>query len=154
MISISKALCVLIPSFVIIALSHNQIYFYIGLFLYSYSTAIITSCLNAVVSKYGLYDILIEKNVHIFYLTGDVNEKGVIMGIFRSLGALSRAIGPFVASIGKLMLILYFIKLLMKSDLAYWSCGVEFAYISGGIALVIPLYILFKASSIADKKCT
>ena len=49
-----KALCLLIPSFVIIALSYNQIYFYVGLFLYSYSTAIITSCLNALVSKYGL----------------------------------------------------------------------------------------------------
>ena len=32
---------------------------------------------------------------------GPENQKGVITGIFRSLGALARACGPAVASIGK-----------------------------------------------------
>jgi len=34
------------------------------------------------------------------YFTGEGDEKGKVMGIFRSLGALSRAIGPTVACAG------------------------------------------------------
>ena len=32
---------------------------------------------------------------------GEGDEKGKIMGIFRSLGALARAFGPFAASAGE-----------------------------------------------------
>jgi len=32
---------------------------------------------------------------------GTVQQKGTVMGIFRSLGALARAFGPVVASFGK-----------------------------------------------------
>jgi len=32
---------------------------------------------------------------------GPPDQKGTILGIFRSLGALARAIGPIFASIGK-----------------------------------------------------
>lgn len=32
---------------------------------------------------------------------GPENQKGTITGIFRSLGALARACGPIIASIGK-----------------------------------------------------
>jgi len=32
---------------------------------------------------------------------GEGDEKGKVMGIFRSLGALSRATGPFVACVGE-----------------------------------------------------
>ena len=33
---------------------------------------------------------------------GPENQKGTITGIFRSLGALARACGPIIASIGKI----------------------------------------------------
>ncbi len=33
---------------------------------------------------------------------GTASQKGTALGIFRSLGALARAVGPVVASIGKL----------------------------------------------------
>jgi hypothetical protein len=48
-----KAILFLIPGFVIIALTTNQIYFYIGLFLYCYSSAIVVQCLTTVISNYG-----------------------------------------------------------------------------------------------------
>lgn len=32
---------------------------------------------------------------------GKHDQKGIVLGIFRSLGALARAIGPIFASIGK-----------------------------------------------------
>ena len=34
------------------------------------------------------------------FTSGNADQKGKVMGIFRSLGALSRAIGPFVSCTG------------------------------------------------------
>jgi hypothetical protein len=47
----------------------------------------VVPCLTTLVSKYG-----------------GVEQKGTVMGVFRSLGALARALGPIVASIGKYFL--------------------------------------------------
>lgn len=33
---------------------------------------------------------------------GKSDQKGTVLGIYRSLGALARALGPIVASMGKL----------------------------------------------------
>ena len=55
---------------------------------------------------------------------GPENQKGVITGIFRSLGALARACGPIVASI------------------AFWSLGSMTTYLIGAIALIVPPLIL------------
>nr|CAD7198695.1 unnamed protein product [Timema douglasi] len=49
-------------------------------------TAMVVSCLTTLVSKHGSHD-----------------QKGTVMGIFRSLGALARATGPIFASIGCLL---------------------------------------------------
>lgn len=77
-----KAIMILIPSFLIIALASNQIVFYIGLSLYTYASAIVIPCITTISSIYGNDD-----------------EKGTITGIFRSLGALARALGPTFSSI-------------------------------------------------------
>ena len=37
-----------------------------------------------------------------YLYTGEGDEKGKVMGIFRSLGALARALGPATACTGKL----------------------------------------------------
>ncbi|KAG1665250.1 Major facilitator superfamily domain-containing protein 10 [Nymphon striatum] len=55
---------------------------------------------------------------------GSVGEKGTVMGIFRSIGALARAIGPIFASIG------------------YWSLGPTLSYSIGGLLLFIPMFML------------
>ena len=39
-------------------------------------------------------------NLHVLPALGQGDEKGKVMGIFRSLGALSRALGPFLACAG------------------------------------------------------
>lgn len=48
------------------------------------ATAFVVTCMTTLTSKYGNFD-----------------QKGTVLGIFRSLGALARAIGPIVASMGK-----------------------------------------------------
>ena len=47
------------------------------------ATAMVVTCMNTLVSRIG-----------------NETQKGVITGIFRSLGMLARACGPVVASIG------------------------------------------------------
>ena len=79
------AILLLIPSFVIIAISITQFQYYLGLLLYSYSSAVVVSCPTTVMSNFGSDD-----------------EKGTITGIGRSLGALARTFGPIFSSIGNL----------------------------------------------------
>lgn len=48
------------------------------------ATSFVVTCMTTMVSKFG-----------------NVDEKGTILGVFRSLGALARALGPVFGSIGK-----------------------------------------------------
>lgn len=57
---------------------------------------------------------------------GNDDQKGSVLGIFRSLGALARAIGPVVGCI------------------AFWCIGSQLTYILGGLLLCIPSYALQK----------
>lgn len=59
----------------------------------STATAMVVTCMMTLVTRIG-----------------PENQKGIITGIFRSLGALARACGPIVASIGKINLIIYLKK--------------------------------------------
>ncbi len=65
------------------------------------------------------------------------------MGIFRSLQALARAIGPLLASFGNILIPFLFLLYDFFIYLAYWSIGERTTYIFGGLLLVCPLYILF-----------
>ena len=57
---------------------------------------------------------------------GDTSQKGIIMGVYRSLGALARAIGPMVAAT------------------FYWVAGPELCYCAGGLGLLMPYLMLKK----------
>lgn len=57
---------------------------------------------------------------------GNFDQKGTVLGIFRSLGALARAIGPIVSST------------------AFWSIGATTTYLIGGILLLYPTVKLHK----------
>lgn len=103
----TKGLLVIIPSFIIIGLSKSLFSLYIGLGLYALSTAFVVPCMTTSISKYG----------------GD-HQKGAIMGVFRSLGSLGRAIGPIFGSF------------------LYWSLGPELSYSLGGLLLLVPYFIL------------
>lgn len=72
------------------------------------AAAIVVPCLSTLVSDYGkvLFRIIFVLWCHdglpvLDILPGSVNQKGTVMGILRSLGALARAMGPIVASTGK-----------------------------------------------------
>lgn len=69
------------------------------------------------------------------------SEKGTILGIFRSLQALARSIGPLIASFGKFSFFFLNIKILFLI-VAYWSIGEKTTYVFGSISLIIPLFIL------------
>ncbi|CAF3706768.1 unnamed protein product [Adineta steineri] len=99
---------ILIPSFILLGLSQSKTILWIGLIFFSIASSIVVNVINSFASKYGLE-----------------NEKGTILGIFRSLQALARATGPLIAS------------------LAYWSIGERTTYIFGGLLLLCPFFILF-----------
>ena len=51
-----KAILLLIPSFAIIALAHDQLVFYLGLILYCYSSAVVVQCFTTFMSNYGKFN--------------------------------------------------------------------------------------------------
>jgi hypothetical protein len=48
-----KAIMLLIPAFVIIALATQQFILYIGLIFYCYSSAVVVPCFTTLISNYG-----------------------------------------------------------------------------------------------------
>ncbi|XP_076039721.1 major facilitator superfamily domain-containing protein rtet [Oratosquilla oratoria] len=102
-----KGLILMIPSFFIVGVSSTVLGLYFGLTLYAIGSAIMVPCLTALAASYGPKD-----------------QKGTIMGIFRSLGALARAIGPIFASI------------------AFWCIGASWCYCIGGALLILPFCAL------------
>ena len=102
-------LLLIIPAYALIGFAGDLITLYSGLALYALSTSVVVPCLTTLVSKYG-----------------DVSQKGIIMGVYRSLGALGRALGPIFAST------------------IYWMVGPEMCYSIGGLGLIIPYLMLKK----------
>lgn len=103
----STALLLIVPSFIIVGSCSSLPQLYTGLALYATSTAFVVPCLTTLVSRYGAD-----------------HQKGVVTGVFRSLGALGRALGPIFGSF------------------LYWSLGPELSYALGGIGLLIPYAML------------
>ncbi|XP_022685768.1 major facilitator superfamily domain-containing protein 10-like [Varroa jacobsoni] len=101
------AIGLLIPCFSIIAIAQSTLVLYVGILLYALSTAFVVPCLTSHVSRIGSRD-----------------QKGTIIGILRSIGALSRALGPLVFST------------------IYWSRGASFCYLLGSQLFIIPLFCI------------
>lgn len=100
-------LYLIIPAFIMIGVADRVSILYGGMILFAISTAFVVTCMTSLASKHG-----------------DDNQKGTMLGIFRSLGALARAIGPVVAST------------------MFWMTGSMITYILGGAALLIPTIML------------
>lgn len=75
----------------------------------STATAFCVTCMTTLTAKYGNFD-----------------QKGTVLGIFRSLGALARALGPLVSST------------------AFWCIGSTPTYLIGGFLLLYPAIKLAK----------
>ena len=56
--------------------------------------------LSSIASQFGKHTVTSVSNYGINIITGEGDEKGKVMGIFRSLGALARAVGPVTACTG------------------------------------------------------
>uniref|UniRef100_A0A5S6PZI3 MFS domain-containing protein n=1 Tax=Trichuris muris TaxID=70415 RepID=A0A5S6PZI3_TRIMR len=82
-------------------------HFYAAIAFYSIASGIVVPCLTTELSSQV-----------------DANEKGTALGIFRGLGALSRAVGPIWASA------------------VFWHMGSEYCYLMGAALTTIPLILL------------
>ncbi|XP_049530135.1 major facilitator superfamily domain-containing protein 10 isoform X2 [Anopheles darlingi] len=100
-------LYLIIPAFVIVGLAESSPVLYLGMILFAISTAFVVTCMTTITSQYG-----------------DFHQKGTVLGVFRSLGALARAVGPIVASI------------------AFWCVGARITYITGGLLLLWPALMM------------
>uniref|UniRef100_A0AAQ6ABP6 Major facilitator superfamily (MFS) profile domain-containing protein n=1 Tax=Amphiprion ocellaris TaxID=80972 RepID=A0AAQ6ABP6_AMPOC len=98
--AVRMAIITLIPAFILIGLSWNVTMLYIGLALYSFG----------------------ESSVNL--PPGSAHQKGTVMGILRSLGALARALGPVVSSS------------------VYWIAGAQACFLITSASFVIPLTLL------------
>ncbi|HVR75981.1 MAG TPA: MFS transporter [Planctomycetota bacterium] len=75
-------LLLLVPGFVLTGFAHTDGRLYLGLALMAFGSAFITPSMSALVSLYT-----------------PASEQGAVLGVFRSLGALARAVGPFLAGV-------------------------------------------------------
>lgn len=110
-------LTMVVPALVLIGVAggmRNQLVLYLGLALLAAGSAQATPCLTALASAYT-----------------PAEDQGRVLGIFRSLGALARAVGPLFAAA------------------LYWWLGPVSAYCLGGLFVLIPLVMALKLPNLA-----
>jgi MFS family permease len=99
-----QGLALVAPGLVVIGYAHSAPVLYAGLFLLAVGSGQVIPCLTALASIYT-----------------PPEEQGRVLGVFRSLGALGRGLGPLIAC------------------LLYWRLGATPMYWLGAIAILVPL---------------
>lgn len=112
-----QGLVMVVPGLVCVGIAQSVGMLYLGLFLMAVGSAQVIPCLTALASSY----------------TPD-NEQGRILGVFRSLGALARGVGPLLACV------------------LYWRLGATAAYIIGAVAIIAPVLLASKLPAIPDSE--
>ena len=102
-----QGLVFLVPGLILIGITKSSVLLYLGLFFLAVGSSMVIPCLTSLVSLYT-----------------PPEYQGRSVGIFRSLGALARVIGPIVAS------------------LLYWQYGSGYPYFIGAAFLIIPLLMV------------
>ncbi len=97
----------LIPGLVAIGFAESSLLLYVGLFFLATGSSMAIPCLTSLVSLYT-----------------PAEQQGHSIGIFRSLGALARVIGPIIASI------------------IYWKYGSSSPYFLGSAFLILPIILV------------
>ncbi|NXA45707.1 MFS10 protein, partial [Nothocercus julius] len=105
--AVKRAIMLLIPAFLLIGWAANVTMLGAGLLLYSFAAAVVIPCLSAVVAGYGA-----------------ASQKGTVMGILRSLGALARALGPILAAT------------------VYWLAGAQICFTICSAFFLLPFLLL------------
>ncbi len=104
-----QGLIALIPGLILIGLAYSNFMLYAGLFFLSVGSSMIIPCLTSLVSMYT-----------------PAHEQGRSIGIFRSMGALARVVGPITASI------------------IYYKYGSAAPYYIGSAFLLIPILMMMR----------
>lgn len=99
----------LVPGLLLIAAAYSSKMLYGGLFFLAVGSSMIMPCLTTLVTLYTPSE-----------------EQGRSVGIFRSMGALARVVGPIMASI------------------AYYRYGAWAPYVFGSVSLFFPILLLTK----------
>lgn len=102
-----QGLIAIVPGLILLAFAKAGWMLYAGLFFLSLGSAMIIPCLTSLASFYS-----------------PSHMQGQALGIFRSLGALGRVIGPIYAS------------------LVYWKFGSTNAYLIGAVLVFIPAFLV------------
>jgi ferrochelatase len=102
----NRGMLALIPGLSLLAFAQSGFLLYAGLFLMAVGSAQVIPCLTTLASRYA-----------------PENEQGRVVGVFRSLGALARAIGPLLACF------------------LYWKIGSKSFYLIGAAFVFIPFYL-------------
>ena len=111
-------LVTLVPGFFLIGFSPpSQVRLYAGLVFLSVGSALAIPCLTSLVSLYTPAD-----------------RQGAVLGVFRSLGALSRAVGPILFCA------------------IYWKLGKIWPYVSGAALLALPIALAVTLPQPAKEK--
>ncbi|MBY0415593.1 MAG: ferrochelatase, partial [Bdellovibrionales bacterium] len=103
----------LIPGLLLIAIAYSSLLLYAGLFFLAVGSSMIMPCLTTLVTFY----------------TPD-REQGHSVGIFRSMGALARVVGPIAAAV------------------IYFQSGSAAPYYVGSIFLLLPIFMLTKLPAV------
>jgi MFS family permease len=103
---VRTGLVMLVPGLVIVGWATSSLPFYAGLALLAIGSALVSPCLSALVSLYT-----------------PANRQGEVLGVFRSVGALSRAIAPIIAG------------------LVFWKLGSQWPYYGSALVMLAPLLL-------------
>ncbi len=106
----------LIPGLLLIALAYSSPMLYAGLFFLAVGSSMIMPCLTTLVT---------------FYTPSE--EQGRSVGIFRSMGALARVLGPIFAAI------------------IYYKDGSAAPYYIGAVFLIIPILMVMKLPEVKEQ---
>lgn len=104
-------LLLLIPGLFAISWAWSSFVLYVGLTFLSIGSAMVIACLSALVSLFT-----------------PENEQGKSVGVFRSLGALGRVLGPIAAC------------------LIYWKYGSGAPYTIAAIFMLLPIFLIVAAN--------
>jgi predicted MFS family arabinose efflux permease len=99
-------LAVLIPGFVLVGLAQGSGLLYVGLAFMAVGSALVMPCLSALASRYA-----------------PPEAQGLVLGTLRSMGSLSRAVGP------------------LAGGLLYWRFGSALPYYLAALFLLVPLWL-------------
>lgn len=99
-------LVAIFPGFILIGISNSVAILFLGLALMAAGSAFANPCLSGLISRYSSEE-----------------HQGFALGLFRSVGALSRAIGPIIGGA------------------MYWKYGATSPYLLGAVLIWIPIMI-------------